>query len=98
FARLDEARKSGMHAAGPRFLTPQQTAVAECWNHNHDRIEAREVFGFASNALALPAGFYDGARLTADSAIFVSRVPFENRLGAAKNGEIAARQARTEGA
>src|SRR3546814_15205290 len=55
FARLDEARERREEARRKTALTPDEDAILKFGEHDHDRVDAREMFGITASAAPYPA-------------------------------------------
>src|SRR3546814_6929501 len=74
FAGLDEARQRREEARRETALTPDEDAAFIFGEHDHDRVDAREMFGVAAAAAPPPAAAKQVGRRPAHRAEAVPRV------------------------
>src|SRR5450755_1640244 len=80
FARLDEAGQARPHGRHKTRAAAEQAALAVACQHDSHRIGAREMFGLALRAIALPAGLHGLRRRAAIGAEAVAQMPVQHRL------------------
>src|SRR3546814_2628256 len=83
FAGLDEARERREEARRKTALTPDEDAILKFGEHNHDRVDAREMFGITASAAPSPAAAKQRSLRSAGGAETVPRVPVDQAARAA---------------
>src|SRR3546814_2036096 len=77
FAGLDEARGRREEARRKTALTPDEDAILKFGEHNHDRVDAREIFGITASAARSAAVAIHRSLRSAGGADTVPPVPVD---------------------